>query len=87
MVKSMLDGTEDGTGSRAMRLRDKGLGNKPLTLSGLRPPSQKIPFMLQRWYEDQPTSAKCRGYSEKTAHICVHLCFYRVRSLKKLFLQ
>ena len=86
MVKSMLDGTKNGTGSGAMRLRDKGLG-KSLTLSGPRPPNQKIPFMLQSWYEDQPTSAKCRGYSEKTAHICVHLCFYRVRSLKKLFLR
>lgn len=40
----MLDGTKNGTGSRAMWLCDKGLG-KSLNLSRPGPPNQKIPFL------------------------------------------
>lgn len=51
VVKSMLDGTKNGTGSRAMCVCDKEL-SKPLNLSGPQLPNQKIPFILQKWYKD-----------------------------------
>ena len=74
VVKSMLDRTKNGTGSGAMRLCDKRLG-KSLTLAGPWQPSQKIPFMWQRRFEDRPTSAECCWSSEEAAYICTQLYF------------
>lgn len=89
MVKSMLDGTKNGTGSRAMWVCDKEL-SKSLNLSGPRPPNQQIPFILQNGIKMSQTSTKCCGYSEKDS-LCTHLCtsIYRTmnESLKKTYFE
>lgn len=89
VVKSMLDGTKNGTGSRAMWVCDKEL-SKSLNLSGPRPPNQQIPFILQNGIKMSQTSTKCCGYSEKDS-LCTHLCtsIYRTmnESLKKTYFE
>lgn len=87
MVKSMLDGTKNGTGSRAMWVCDKEL-SKSLNLSGPRPPNQKIPFILQNGIQMSQTCTKCCGYSEKDSlhpSVYVYILYNECESEKDLF--
>lgn len=77
VVKSMLDWTKTGTGSRALRVCDKEL-SKSLNLSGPGLPNKKYHLSYRNGIKISQTLVKCCGYSEKDplcTDLCTSLCF------------